>query len=48
MKGSVVNISIEINAFLQVLPKGFNEMSTVQLKLKRHVSHTTDYMFETS
>lgn len=32
---------------LQVLPRTFNETSTIQLKLKRHMTHKTDYMHET-
>jgi hypothetical protein len=47
LKGSVVNIPIEINDILQELPRNFDNMATIQIKLKRHVLHSTDYMFET-
>ncbi|XP_026470005.1 uncharacterized protein LOC113373956 [Ctenocephalides felis] len=47
LKGSVVNISIQINDLLNVLPRKFNQMKTIQIKLKRNISHKSDYMFET-
>ncbi|GLV47536.1 hypothetical protein CBL_21329, partial [Carabus blaptoides fortunei] len=47
IKGSVVNVPIEVNEVLQVLPRKFDNMATIQLKLKRHMLHSTDYMFET-
>ena len=47
LKGSVVNIPVEVNDMVQVLPRKFNNMATIQIKLKRHVDHSTDYMFET-
>ncbi|XP_055856560.1 uncharacterized protein LOC129919626 isoform X2 [Episyrphus balteatus] len=47
MKGSVVNISVEVNDMLQVLPRRFDNMKTIQLKLRRHLDHATNYMFET-
>ncbi|XP_055845331.1 uncharacterized protein LOC129911529 [Episyrphus balteatus] len=47
MKGSVVNISVEVNDMLQVLPRKFDNMKTIQLKLKRHLDHSSNYMFET-
>ena len=47
LKGSVVNIPIEINDILQVLPRKFDNMATIQVKLKRHMLHSSDYMFET-
>ena len=46
LKGSVVNIPIEINDILQVLPRRFDNMATIQVKLKRHILHSSD-MFET-
>ncbi|XP_050499980.1 uncharacterized protein LOC126880256 [Diabrotica virgifera virgifera] len=48
LKDSVVNILVEITDMVQVvLPHKINETMTVQVKLKRHVDHKTDYMFET-
>lgn len=32
---------------INVLPRTFTEMSTIQIKLKRHMEHKSDYMYET-
>ena len=47
LKGSILNIQTDINEMIQFLPRNFDEMSIVQIKLKRHIEHQTDYMFET-
>lgn len=47
MKGSIVNIPVDINEMVNVLPRNFDEMSTIQIKLKRHMEHKSDYMYET-
>lgn len=47
MKGSVVDMPIEINDILQVLPRSFDKMSTIQVKLKRHMLHSSHYLFKT-
>uniref|UniRef100_A0A8D8UR91 ATP-dependent DNA helicase n=1 Tax=Cacopsylla melanoneura TaxID=428564 RepID=A0A8D8UR91_9HEMI len=47
LRGSVVNISIDVNEMLTVLPRSFDEMSTIQVQLKRHFQHKSYYMFET-
>lgn len=47
LKGSVVNIMIDVNEVVDTLPRKFNEMNTIQIKLKRHIDHKSDYMFET-
>ena len=47
IKGSVINIIPGTEKMLHVLPRKFNETNIIQLKLKRHMSHKTDYMFET-
>ncbi|XP_059142987.1 uncharacterized protein LOC131930491 [Physella acuta] len=47
MKGSVVNIPIEIDDMVQVLPRAFDNLATVQIKLKRHMLHKSHYLFET-
>jgi len=36
LKGSIVNLPVEINEMVNVLPKTFDEMSTIQIKLKTH------------
>ena len=46
LKGSVVNIAIEVNDMIQVLPRSFDQMATIQIKLKRHMEHATSYMNE--
>ena len=45
--GSVINIDIEVPEMVTVLPRKFDQLSVVQIKLKRHVDHLSDYMFET-
>lgn len=47
LKGSIVNISVDINEMVKTLPRNFNSLSTIQIKLKRHVEHKSDYMYET-
>lgn len=47
LKGSVVNISVDINEMITTLPRNFNSLSTLQIKLKRHMEHKSDYMHET-
>ena len=32
---------------IKILPRSFDEMSVIQIKLKRHIDHQTDYMYET-
>ncbi|CAH0384546.1 unnamed protein product [Bemisia tabaci] len=47
LKGSVVNIPVEVNDMVNVLPRQFDNMATVQIKLKRHLDHASHYMYET-
>lgn len=47
LKGSIVNLPVKINEMINVLPRTFTEMSTIQIKLKRHMEHKSDYMYET-
>lgn len=47
LKGSVVNVPVEVPEMINSLPRTFDNMGTVQVKLKRHVDHRSDYMFET-
>ena len=46
-KGSIINIPIEINDMLTVLPRSFDKMATIQIQLKRKLEHKSNYMFET-
>lgn len=34
LKESIVNIPVEINKMINILPRSFDEMSTIQIKLK--------------
>uniref|UniRef100_A0ABD2WYZ8 ATP-dependent DNA helicase n=1 Tax=Trichogramma kaykai TaxID=54128 RepID=A0ABD2WYZ8_9HYME len=45
--GSIVNIATDVNEMVSELPRKFNELSVVQIKLKRHVEHQSNYMYET-
>ncbi|KAL7295864.1 hypothetical protein TKK_0010909 [Trichogramma kaykai] len=47
LQGSVVNIVTDVNEMINVLPRRFNELPVVQIKLKRHIEHQSNYMFET-
>lgn len=44
LKGSIINLSIEINEMVNLLSRIFDIMLTIQIKLKRHVEHKSDYM----
>ncbi|VEN59518.1 unnamed protein product [Callosobruchus maculatus] len=46
LKGSIVNIAVDVQDMLKVLPRSFSDMNVIQVKLKRHVEHKSDYMFE--
>jgi PIF1-like helicase/Helitron helicase-like domain at N-terminus/OTU-like cysteine protease/Helicase len=46
-KGSVVHIECEIKEMTNVLPRKFDKLSVVQIQLKRHLEHRTNYMHET-
>ncbi|CAA9997342.1 unnamed protein product, partial [Nesidiocoris tenuis] len=47
IKGSIVNVPVDVNEMISVLPRNFSNMSTIQIKLKRHIDHKTHYLFET-
>lgn len=47
LEGSIVNMPVEIDGMVQMLPRNFNQMQTIQIKFKRHSDHKSDYMFET-
>jgi len=46
-KGPLVNIQINIPDTTKVLPRKFNEVSVLQIMLKRHLLHKSYYMYET-
>jgi PIF1-like helicase/Helitron helicase-like domain at N-terminus/UvrD-like helicase C-terminal domain len=46
LKGSVVNVMVNVDSSVSILPRSFDETHTVQLKLKRMMRHTSDYMYE--
>lgn len=46
-KGGIVNIPVEINTMLKVLPRNFNDMCLIQLALKRNLKYKTSYKCET-
>lgn len=47
LKGSVINVPVEIKDMVTVLPRSFDDMNTVQIILRRHLQHKSHYMFET-
>ena len=47
LRGSVVNIDDDINEMIETLPRNFDQLSTLQIQLKRHVEHRSSYMTET-
>lgn len=47
IKGGVVHILPDQTVFRQVLPVKMNQTGTVQVRLKRKLTHKTAYMFET-
>uniref|UniRef100_A0ABD2W3B8 RNA-directed DNA polymerase n=1 Tax=Trichogramma kaykai TaxID=54128 RepID=A0ABD2W3B8_9HYME len=47
LQGSVVNIVTDVNEMISVLPRQFDELSVVQIKLKRHIEHQMNYIYET-
>lgn len=46
LKGSIVNIPVEINDIINVSPRRFDSMPTILIKLKRHLDYKSDYMYE--
>ncbi|KAJ8678076.1 hypothetical protein QAD02_013863 [Eretmocerus hayati] len=46
LKGSIVNISVEINDMLRTLPRNFDQLSTIQIQFERHIDHRSMYMDE--
>jgi len=47
LKGNVVNVENDLDICAQVLPRKFDETSTVQVKLMRRMRYTVPYIYET-
>ena len=47
LKGNVVNVENDLDICAEVLPRQFDEMSTVQVKLMRRMMYRAPYMYET-
>jgi len=47
LKGNVVNVENDLDVCSQVLPKRFDQTSTVQVKLMRKMRYSTPYLHET-
>src|SRR5438309_2301000 len=46
LKGSVVNVPVNMEDNISMLPRCFNEAQAIQLKLKRMMVHKSEYMYE--
>jgi len=47
LKGNVVNVENDLNICAKVLPRTFDETSTVQVQLMRQIRNKAPYMYET-
>lgn len=47
LKGSVINIPVNIQEMVKILPRTNEQMQTIQIKLLRHILHRSHYMYET-
>jgi hypothetical protein len=47
LRGNVVNVENDLDICAQVLPRKFDEVSTVQVQLMRRMSYRSAYMYET-
>jgi len=47
LRGNVVNVENDLDICASVLPRSFDQTSTVQVKLMRKMDHKTPYMYET-
>lgn len=45
--GNVVNVENELDICAQVLPRKFDETSTIQVQLMRRMRYISPYMYET-
>jgi hypothetical protein len=47
LRGNVVNVENDLDICAQVLPRRFDETSTVQVQLMRRMKYKSPYMYET-
>lgn len=47
IQGNIVNVPIDINTSVNLLPRHFNQMHTIQVRLKRQMRHRSGYRFAT-
>lgn len=47
IKGNIVNVPVDITTSTNVLPRSFNEMSTIQVRLKKRLNFKSAYIHET-
>jgi Helitron helicase-like domain at N-terminus len=47
LKGSVVNVPLDVDHTVNMLPRNYNETHTIQLQWKRRMEFAHNYMFET-
>ena len=47
LRGNVVNVENDLDVCAQVLPRTFDESSTVMVQLMRKMSYRAPYMYET-
>lgn len=47
LRGNVVNVENDLNITTQVIPRRFEETSTVQVQLMRRMQYRRPYMYET-
>lgn len=47
LKGSVINIPVNIQEMVTISPRSNEQMQTIQIKLLRHILHRSHYMYET-
>jgi hypothetical protein len=47
LRGNVVNVENDLDKCAKILPRRFNDTSTVQVQLKRRMIYTQPYMYET-
>jgi len=47
LRGNIVNVENDLNICAKVLPRSFDESSTVQVQLMRRMRYKSPYMYET-
>lgn len=46
LKGNVINVENDLDVCAQVLPRSFDDSSTVHVQLMRRLNYRTPYMYE--